>query len=171
MNGQLQYRRGTKEDKAAFVALALIAYGKFAEVLGSENWAEMRANISKDERAEELVIKAHMFVCTDNGKIVGMAHLMPSGNPTPIFKSEWCYLRWVGVHPDYEGRGIAKTLTKLCIDHAINANEQTIALHTSEFMDAARHIYESLGFTIQNELPPIYGKKYWLYTMKLGSGG
>jgi ribosomal protein S18 acetylase RimI-like enzyme len=96
---------------------------------------------------------------------------MPGGNPTDVFKSEWCYLRWVGVHPDYEGRGIAKTLTKLCIDHAISTNEQTIALHTSEFMDAARHIYESLGFTIQNEIPTVYGKKYWLYTMKLGRGG
>ncbi|MDX2173612.1 MAG: hypothetical protein SFY56_10845 [Bacteroidota bacterium] len=34
----------------------------------------------------------------------------------------------------------------MCIAHAKQNNEKTIALHTSEFMDAARHIYEGLGF-------------------------
>jgi hypothetical protein len=34
-------------------------------------------------------------------------------------------------------------------------------------MDAARHIYESMGFTILQQIPDRLGKKYWLYTMDL----
>jgi ribosomal protein S18 acetylase RimI-like enzyme len=63
--------------------------------------------------------------------------------------------------------GIATALTKMCIDRARALNEKTIALHTSEMMDAARHIYEKIGFTILQEIPPRLGKKYWLYTMEL----
>ena len=73
----------------------------------------------------------------------------------------------VGVHPTYTGRGIARKLTGMCIDKARELNENVITLHTSEFMDAARHIYESLGFTVLKELAPRLGKKYWLYTLDL----
>ena len=96
-----------------------------------------------------------------------MAFIIPSENPWDIFKAEWSYIRMVGVNPKYQGQGIAKALTKMCIDHARQTNEKTIALHTSEFMDAARHIYESLGFKILQEIEPRLGKKYWLYTMDL----
>jgi uncharacterized protein (DUF1810 family) len=36
-------------------------------------------------------------------------------------------------------------------------------------MDAARHIYESLGFTILKEIPNRFGKRYWLYTLNITS--
>jgi ribosomal protein S18 acetylase RimI-like enzyme len=55
----------------------------------------------------------------------------------------------------------------MCIDKAKQTKEKTIALHTSEFMDAARHIYESLGFKVLHEIAPRLGKKYWLYTLDL----
>lgn len=101
--------------------------------------------------------------------IVGMAHIIPNGNPADIFKIEWSYIRMVGVNPKYQGQGqgIAKTLTQMCIYKAKQTNEKTIALHTSEFMDAARHIYESLGFKILQEIDQRFGKKYWLYTLDL----
>jgi ribosomal protein S18 acetylase RimI-like enzyme len=71
------------------------------------------------------------------------------------------------VHPQFRGRGIAKELTAFCIKYAKETNEKTIALHTSEFMHAARHTYESLGFAKLKEIDPIFGKRYWLYTMQL----
>jgi ribosomal protein S18 acetylase RimI-like enzyme len=73
------------------------------------------------------------------------------------------------VDPDYQGKGIAKMLTKKCIEHAIVLKEKTIALHTSEMMHAARHIYESAGFTILKEIEPRLGKRYWIYTLALNS--
>jgi ribosomal protein S18 acetylase RimI-like enzyme len=107
------------------------------------------------------------FLCESNKEIIGMAFLVSKGHPTSIFKSEWRYLRMVGVNPKFGGHGIAKKLTQMCIDLAKETNEQYIALHTSEFMDAARHIYENFGFKQIRELDLQYGKRYWIYLMDL----
>jgi ribosomal protein S18 acetylase RimI-like enzyme len=125
-------------------------------------------NFLHDKEAFKLLIeKATVFICEEKGKLTGMAYLIPSGNPTTIYQSDWCYIRMVGVNPQYRGLGIAKRLTQLCIDHARANNEKMITLHTSEFMNSARHIYESMGFLKTVELEPIYGKKYWLYMLPL----
>ena len=73
----------------------------------------------------------------------------------------------VGVHTEHGGKGIGTRLTNMCIDLARANGEKTMALHTSEFMDAARHIYESLGFKRAKELEPMFGKIYWIYTLDL----
>jgi len=52
---------------------------------------------------------------------------------------DWSYIRFVTVDPSFGGQGIGRKLTTLCIDTA-RQNESVIALHTSELMDAARHI-------------------------------
>jgi ribosomal protein S18 acetylase RimI-like enzyme len=114
-----------------------------------------------------LISISQTFVCTYNDEIIGVAHIVPHGNPTNVFDAEWCYIRKVAVHPHYRGHGISKILTTMCIDHAKNTKEKIIALHTSEFMDAARHIYENLGFKKINEIEPLFGKRYWLYTLAL----
>jgi ribosomal protein S18 acetylase RimI-like enzyme len=75
----------------------------------------------------------------------------------------------VSVHPEHSGKGIGRRLTEKCIEMAKSNHEKMIALHTSEMMNKARHIYESLGFTILRELEPRLGKKYWLYTLSLDS--
>ena len=92
---------------------------------------------------------------------------MPQGNPTPAFQAGWCYIRSLAIAPEFQGKGIARKLTDLCIRRAIATGEQTIALHTSEFMDAARHIYEDMGFKRLKEIDPIFGKRYWVYTLDL----
>jgi hypothetical protein len=42
-----------------------------------------------------------------------------------------------------------------------------IALQTSAFPHVARHSYESVGFVKLKEIDPIFGERYWLYTMQL----
>lgn len=96
-----------------------------------------------------------------------MAFLISSGNPTDIYLKEWSYIRFISVDPDYSGLGIRRKLTSMCIDLAIQNGEKTIALHTSEIMDKARQLYESLGFKILKEIDPRLGKKYWLYKLDL----
>lgn len=166
MNDHLNYRKATLTDKDQLKRLGLISYGQFAELLG-EHWKKMQANLSSDENWQKIITGSTGFVCCDADKIIGMAFIISSGNPWDIFKAEWSYIRLVGVDPDYSGKGIAKHLTKLCIDHAKQSGENTVALHTSEFTNAARHIYESAGFKILQEIEPRFGKKYWIYTLHL----
>jgi ribosomal protein S18 acetylase RimI-like enzyme len=96
-----------------------------------------------------------------------MAFLVPSGNPTKIYSTDTSYIRMVGVHPDADGRGIAQTLTKLCIDKAKETGEKTIMLHSAEIMYTARHIYEKTGFRKVRLLDEHYGLVYWLYQMDI----
>lgn len=167
MKNNLSYRVGTINDVDQLQDLGRIAYGQFQDALTPDNWIIFNGNLQDKQKFIDILKIAKCFVCQDNGKIIGVAYIIPSGNPTNVFKSEWSYIRMVGVKPEYRGQGIAKMLTQMCIDFAKQNNEKTIALHTSEFMDAARHIYESIGFTILKEIPPLFGKKYWLYTLDL----
>lgn len=163
----ISYRIGTINDLDQLQELSIIANGQFQSALTPDNWEIFNGNLQDKQKLIDLLKIANCFVCIENDKIIGVAYLIPSGNPTDLFKSDWSYIRKVAVNPKNRGQGIAKSLTKMCIDFAKQNNEKTIALHTSEFMDAARHIYESIGFKVLKEIPPIFGKKYWLYTLDL----
>lgn len=163
----LTYREGSKNDLAGLKALGIVSYGQFKDDLSNENWSKMDSILTLDENYLKLLDMSTCFVCLDGEELVGMAYLVHSGNPTDIFQTDWSYIRMVGVNPSYGGQGIGKKLTQMCIDHAKKLNEKIIALHTSEFMHVARHIYTSLGFKIVKEIEPIFGKKYWLYHLNI----
>ncbi|MEJ7673413.1 MAG: GNAT family N-acetyltransferase [Chitinophagaceae bacterium] len=162
-----RYRIGTLEDKKKLQKLALNSYGQFKEVLTKENWNKMNSFLTAENSYTDLLSKSKCFVCEKRDEIIGMSYLVPRGNPTHIFHKDWSYIRMVGVNSEYGGQGIGKKLTHMCIDFAKETNEKIVALHTSEFMNTARHIYESIGFEQIKELEPIYGKKYWLYKLEI----
>lgn len=161
------YRNITNEDKNNLKQLGIIAYQQFGSTLTIENKIILDQVLSDEKKVENLIQQSTGFACIDGNEIIGMAYLIPHGNPWDVFKSEWSYIRMVGVNPKYQGKGIAKTLTQMCIDYAKETKEKTIALHTSEEMHAARHLYESLGFKQLQEIEPRFGKRYWLYTLDL----
>lgn len=55
-------------------------------------------------------------------------------------------IRMLAVDPARHGRGVGRALTLACIERARVAGRHRVVLHTGEWMPAARHIYESLGF-------------------------
>ena len=161
------FREGTSNDKEQLKRLGLVSYRQFKSLLTEDDWAKLNSTLASEDLYSNLLKISKCFVCEDNREIIGMAFFIPQGNPTEIFQSDWSYIRMVGVNPSSAGNGIGKQLTKMCIDLAKSSNEHTVALHTSEFMDAARHIYESLGFKQIKELTARYGKRYWLYKLEL----
>ncbi len=161
------FREASISDIDNLKQLVLDSYGQFENILSRDNWEKMYSFLNSEQSYLELLSKSTCFICEFEAKIVGMAYLISKGNPTEIFDKDWTYIRMVGVHPNFTGNGIGKKLTKMCIDFAKHQNETVIALHTSEFMDSARHIYENLGFQIAKELNLNYGKKYWLYILYL----
>lgn len=164
---KLQFRLGTNNDKDGLRQLALLSYGEFKNILTEENWNKLYSFLAGENSYSDLLKISKCFICESSGEIIGMAYLVSRGNPTDIFHAEWSYIRMVGVNPKYGGIGIGKKLTRMCIDYAKDTKEETIALHTSEFMVTARHIYESLGFKQIKELEPRLGKRYWLYQLDL----
>jgi ribosomal protein S18 acetylase RimI-like enzyme len=164
----MKYKLADITDIEALKTLALKAWSGFQNELSPENWERLKGNLQNDKTYEDLLTKGSCFVCVnDSGNIIGMSFLIPSGQASELFDKNWCSIRFVSVDPDYAGLGIGKTLTQKCIEAAKNTGEKIIALHTSEMMNTARHIYESLGFTILKEIEPRVGKRYWIYLLKL----
>jgi ribosomal protein S18 acetylase RimI-like enzyme len=163
----LQFREGNTDDLKQLKELAILSYSQFEKALTQENWDILSEKLESDSSYSGILKTAKCFICEIENEIIGVAYIVPSGNPTDIFEANWSYIRMVGVNPKYRGAGISKKLTQDCIEFATRNGEEVIALHTSEFMDAARHIYENLGFKRVKELDPIFGKRYWLYQLKL----
>jgi GNAT superfamily N-acetyltransferase len=168
MNSKLSYRVGNVSDLKQIKDLTLLAYMQFRNVISKENAEAWEATLGDENIYKELFKTAECFICELDGKIAGSAFLIPHGNPYKWFEPEWAYIRLVAVHPENEGRGIGKKLTQLCVESAKSCGESIIALHTSEFQHAARHIYESIGFKKQKDFV-LYNKKYWIYTLQLKS--
>jgi len=160
------YRTGHLEDIHQIKALTLKAYGQFKNLISQENFKAWEENMGMDETYIQLFRTGTCFVATSDEKIIGTAFVIPNGNSYKWFDAEWSYIRLVGVLPEFEGKGIGKKLTSMCIDHAKKTGEKIIALHTSEFQNAARHIYESLGFKKYQEFD-LFGKIYWVFLLQL----
>jgi ribosomal protein S18 acetylase RimI-like enzyme len=164
----LTYKRGTIDDLDELKELAVKSWREFQSKLTSDNWQKLFNSLIDDKTYTELLDKSNCIVCiSDQGKIIGMAFLVPNGNPTDVFDKEWSYIRFVSVDPGFSGQGIGRKLTAMCIETARQNGEKTIALHTSEIMNKARHIYETFGFSILKEIDQRLGKRYWLYTLDL----
>jgi GNAT superfamily N-acetyltransferase len=161
--------QATLTDIPQLIGLGLIAYGQYAETLGADHWGQMRKNLSNEAMFADLLGKSTCFVARHKSEIIGMAFLLPSGNAIDVYEADWSSIRLVAVHPSHQGKHIARTLTQICIDQAINNGEQTIALHTSLMMPAAMHVYESFGFKVFKDLGQRFGQQYFLYTLDLSS--
>ena len=164
----MTYREGNINDLNGIKKLVLKSWGQFQNELTNENWEKLKTSLSNSKTYTGLLENSYCAICeNDNLETIGVSFLIAHGNPTEIYDHNWCYIRLVTVDTDYGGQGIGKQLTQKCIQYAIASNERTIALHTSEIMNKARHIYESLGFKILKEIGPRFGKRYWLYTLDI----
>lgn len=167
MENPFIYRQARADDTDQLAYVSQQSFGQYKPQLSEEGWQQLNTNLQDKQRLAELAARSEVFVCEDNSGIIGMAFLVPSGNGDDIYDDAWCHLRMVGVLPEYAGRGIGRRLTEMCVARAKENGERTMALHTSEMMNAARHIYESMGFSVVKEITPRFGKRYWLFTMAL----
>lgn len=167
-HAKMNYRRGHINDAEKLRQLGIEAWSVFKNELTTENWQLLFDSLNNITIYTALIEKSYCLLCEDHQQnIIGMAFLVPRGNPTEIYEANWSYIRFISVSPDQCGKGIGRQLTEKCIEIAKNNHEKVIALHTSEMMQPARHIYESLGFKIVKELAPRLGKRYWLYKLNI----
>ena len=162
------YRKGNLSDLKKIRLLGIKSWSEYKNALTPKNWLSLSKIIHDENTYYKLLNKAECVVCENSEKeIIGMAFLVPKGNPDHIYKENWCHLRFVSVHPDYTGKKIGQTLTKKCIQIAKKNKELTMALHTSEIMKSAQHIYTKIGFQVLKEIESSLGVRYWLYTLDL----
>ncbi len=163
-NHKISYRIGDQKDLGQMKELTLLAYGQYKNMLTAAHWQEMETNLLNNDLLPGLMERGQCFVCEDENRIIGMAILMPSGRATSLFQADWAHIRLVGVRPGSEGKGIGRKLTEMCVNFAAESGENFVALHTSEFQNAARHIYESMGFKKHREFK-VHDKTFWIYLL------
>lgn len=166
MNTDFVYRKANSNDFDKLKTLGKESYSEFSRVLTKANWNKMKSFLDNDELLNKLINQSTVFVCEKESDLIGMIYLVPSGNPTELFEKDWSYIRFLGVNPKHRGNGIGEKLTDLCLDYAKENKESYVALHTSEFMDSARTIYEKKGFRKTKEIE-FLGKRYWIYLLNL----
>lgn len=164
----MEIREGNIHDLTKIMALAGESWQQFQSELLPENWQKLQSVLIKKSMYIDLIAQSYSFLCENEvGDLMGMSFLVPSGNPTELYEADQSYIRFVTVSRQHEGRKLGQLLTEKCIEKARELNEQVIRLHTSEMMPVAIYIYEKLGFEIVRELDPIFGKRYWLYELRL----
>ena len=85
----LTYRQGTKDDLQGLKRLAIKSWTPFQKHLTDENWNSLKQTISSDKTYKELIDQSTCFVCVAaNDNIIGMAFIVPNGNPTDIYLKE-----------------------------------------------------------------------------------
>ena len=111
----------------------------------AEDFVSLKVSVGFMERPLEQVeraLKNGLFnvsaIC--DGKVVGMGRLVGDG-------AMYWYLQEIVVHPDYQGKGIGKSIVKRLIEHvkstAIPGSQVTIGLSAAKGKDA---FYEKFGF-------------------------
>jgi GNAT superfamily N-acetyltransferase len=55
-------------------------------------------------------------------------------------------VRMLGVEPSAQGRGVGRALLNGCIDRARHLGRAGLVLHSTPWMEAAHHLYETAGF-------------------------
>jgi ribosomal protein S18 acetylase RimI-like enzyme len=55
-------------------------------------------------------------------------------------------IRMLAVDPARQGSGVGQALTRACLERARADGRRRVVLHTGDWMPAAKHIYETLGF-------------------------
>jgi ribosomal protein S18 acetylase RimI-like enzyme len=159
------YRRGEGKDCEALMELGYLGFSRYKNILAPEHWSQFEQGLLSVEKQQALMNDSKCFVAEFDKRPVGVAYLVSSGKKDRWFEAEWSTIRRVAVHPRFEGSGIGKALTALCVEQAVQDNESFVALHTSEFMHAARHVYERFGFSELKEIEPLFGKRYWVYLL------
>jgi len=135
--------RARPEEYEAIARLSVLAYREF-EPLWSERWPLVVDGLEGvAERAEHGVV----LVARAGEDPVGTATIHPTSDPQRTrWSPDWAVLRKLAVAPVNQGQGIGRLLVSACVQRATDLGSPALALRTMEFMNAARSMYERMGF-------------------------
>lgn len=122
---------------------------------GSDQWDEGYPNrevISEDIR------NGTLFICTDQGAIAGI--LVLDEKQTEQYQDiEWIethgphlIMHRLAVHPEIQGKGIARRLIAFAEEFARSGGYRSIRLDTYAKNDRALRLYPSLGYSHRGEI-------------------
>jgi ribosomal protein S18 acetylase RimI-like enzyme len=85
-----------------------------------------------------------------DGQVAGCGGMRPLPE---VDYPDACEMKRLYVRPAFRGHGLGRLIAQALMDHALQAGYSTMLLDTLDEMEAARGLYQTLGFV---EVPPYY---------------
>jgi ribosomal protein S18 acetylase RimI-like enzyme len=130
--------------------LVQAAYREFKPLMPEIAWGRWMASIEAALHSRAGLL----LLAEEDGRLQGVVKFFPEASQAAM--GEWppgaALIRILAVWPRTRGRGYGTRLTEECLRRARSLQIPTIFLYTGTFMEAARHIYEKLGFRRVPEL-------------------
>lgn len=144
MAKEMLIREAALSELAEIETLIKTAYREFKPLMPPAVWQHWMGNITETLRAPGGIV----LVAERDGRLEGAVSFYPDA--AQAHQGKWpagaAAIRLLAVLPASRGRGYGVRLTEACLRRARELKVGTIFLYTGTFMDAARHIYEKLGF-------------------------
>ena len=144
MGADVLIREGRAAEQDQVEALVKEAYREFQPLFSEEVWQAWMDNVWETVHAPAGV----MIVAESAGRIQGAVKFYPDANRAGMgtWPPKTASMRILAVPPGSRGKGYGTLLARECVQRAKALEIATIYLYTGTFMQAARHIYEKLGF-------------------------
>ncbi|HWO73530.1 MAG TPA: GNAT family N-acetyltransferase, partial [Dehalococcoidia bacterium] len=141
----LVIREARPSEAEAVGRLVQAAYAQYESSYPPEAWKRYFEMLGRMDGHLE---KAQVLIAEIGGRLAGSVTFYPDGSLSG--QGEWPP-RWAGmlrlaVLPEHRGRGVGRALVEECIARCRKLGIETLGLHTTEWMDVARGMYERMGF-------------------------
>jgi ribosomal protein S18 acetylase RimI-like enzyme len=103
-----------------------------------------------------------LFVAAHQERVIGAVALVPHGaDLASITRPQESQVLWLAVEQSSRRSGVAAALMEHCTAYARRRGDAAIVLWTRPSMEAAQHLYESLGYvrTPERDSIPTHGQQ------------
>jgi ribosomal protein S18 acetylase RimI-like enzyme len=142
----IEIRESRTDEHAQAGAVTADAYREFARE-DDPDWQEYLVRLADvADRSSRTTI----LVAVESDRILGTATLELDGRTElegdPLRPDE-AHIRMLGVAPDARGRGIGRMIMDACEERASASGRTLITLNTTLLMRSAQRMYESMGYS------------------------
>ena len=140
MSEELTIRDASEEEIDIVASLTVDAYAEYAARMSPDAWSMFAQEIGN---VRGRMSDADIIVAERDGALVGAVSVFRAWRGA---QEGSVGVRLLAVPPQERGSGIGRALMTHCIGRAREMGAKRIALSTTQEMDAARDLYERLGF-------------------------
>ena len=145
MTGEILIREAKSDESEVIETLVKTAYQEFQPLFPEKVWLAWMDNISTVVHGKTGIL---LVAADDHGAIHGAVKFYPEAGQAAlgVWPPGAASMRILAVRPQSRGQNYGRLLVEECLRRARALKVPAIYLYTGPFMQAARHIYENLGF-------------------------